>query len=87
MAAGAFPFLIGHLGYGAGLGITFYLLESRYSPWWIPRREAEVARVARRKEQLLTSAAALRTLVVVISLTLPVLLGADVAIEAPGSIY
>ena len=82
VAAGVFPNLIGHLGYGAGLGITFYLLEARYNPWWIPRRQAQVALVARRKEQVLTSAPALWTLVVVISLTLPVLLGADGAVPS-----
>ena len=41
--------------------------------------------VARRREQVLTSASALWTLVVVLSLTLPVLLGADAV--APGSGY
>ena len=87
VAAGVFPFLIGHLAYGAGLGITFYLLEARYNPWWIPRREAEVARVERLKEQVLTSAPALWTLVVVISLTLPVLLGPGEAIDLPESVY
>ena len=87
-AAGVFPFLIGHLGYGAALGIVFYLLEARYSPWWIPRREAEIARVALRKEHVLTSAPALWTLVVVISLTMPVLLGTGMAgPDAPVSIY
>ncbi|MCH8205775.1 MAG: hypothetical protein IH956_02090 [Chloroflexi bacterium] len=87
VAAGVFPFLIGHLGYGAGLGITFYLLEARYSPWWIPRRQAEVALVARRKEQVMTSAPALWTLVVVISLTLPVLLGSGDIPPVQESIY
>ena len=77
VAAATFPSLIGHLSYGAGLGITLYLLEARYSPWWIPRRQREEAQVQRRREQVLTSAPALWTLVVVISLTLPVLLGAD----------
>ena len=86
-AAGVFPFLIGHLGYGAGLGITFYLLEARYRPWWVATRQAEVALVARRKEQVLTSAPALWTLVVVISLTLPVLLGSEVAAIVPESGY
>ena len=72
-AAAAFPNLIGHLAYGAGLGITFYLLEARYRPWWVPRTRADAARVARRKEQVLTSAPALWTLLVAIGLTLPVL--------------
>ena len=73
-AATAFPNLIGHLAYGGGLGITFYVLEARYNPWWIPRTEVEAARVARRKEQVLSSAPALWTLLVVIGLTLPILL-------------
>ena len=85
-AASVFPNLIGHLGYGAGLGITFYLMEARYNPWWIPRRQAEVARVERRKEEVMTSAPALWTLVVVISLTLPVLLSAA-ATDVPMSPY
>ena len=70
----AFPNLVGHLAYGAGLGITFYILEARYNPWWIPRTEAQAIRVARRKEQVLTSAPALWTLLVAVGLTLPVLL-------------
>ena len=74
-ASTAFPNLIGHLAYGGGLGVTFYLLEAGHRPWWVPRTEAEAARVARRKEQVLTSAPALWTLLVAIGLTLPVLLG------------
>jgi uncharacterized membrane protein YagU involved in acid resistance len=73
--ASAFPNLIGHLAYGAGLGVIFYLLEARFSPWWIPRRQAQAMRVARQKEQVLTSAPAMWTLLVAIGLTLPVLLG------------
>ena len=73
-AASVFPNLIGHLGYGAGLGITFYLLEVRYSPWWIPRTEVQAARLERRREQVQTSGPALWTLLVLMGLTLPVLL-------------
>lgn len=72
--AAAFPNLIGHLVYGGGLGITFYLLEAYYNPWWIPRTQAEAQRVARRKEQVLTSAPALWTMLVAVGLTLPILL-------------
>ena len=75
VAGGLFPTLIGHLAYGAGLGTVFHLLEARQNPWWIPRTRAEAARVSRRREQLLTSAPAVWTLVVVIALTLPVILG------------
>ena len=74
-AAGLFASLVGHLAYGAGLGVAFHLLEARQNPWWIARTHAEAARVARRKEQLLTSAPALWALVVAIALVLPVLLG------------
>lgn len=74
-AASVFPNLIGHIGYGAGLGITFYLLESRYSPWWIPRTEVQAARLERRRQQVQTSGPALWTLLILLGLTLPVLLG------------
>lgn len=73
-AAALLPSLVGHLAYGAGLGVTFHLLEARHSPWWIPRTEMEEAAAARRREQVLTSAPALWALVVVIALTLPILL-------------
>ena len=72
--AAAFPNLIGHLAYGAGLGVIFYLLEVRYSPWWVPRRRAEGVRVAHHKEQVLTSAPALWAFLIAAGLTLPVLL-------------
>ena len=69
-----FPNLVGHLAYGAALGAIFYLLEARYSPWWVPRRRAEVARLAHHQEQVLTSAPALWALLIAVGLTLPVLL-------------
>lgn len=74
-AAALFPFLVGHLAYGAALGIVFHLLEARQNPWWIPRTRAEAARVARHREQLRTSAPALWALIVMIALVIPVLLG------------
>ena len=74
-AAGLFPYLIGHLAYGAALGIVFHLLEARQNPWWIPRTRAEATRVTRHREQLLTSAPALWALIVMIALMIPVLLG------------
>jgi hypothetical protein len=73
-AAELFPYLIGHLAFGAALGVTFHLLEARHNPWWIPRSQAEAARVALRREQVLTSAPALWAIVAVIALSLPVLL-------------
>ena len=72
--AATFPNLVGHLAYGAGLGVIFYLLEARYSPWWVPRRRAEVESVARYKEQVLTPAPALWALLIAAGLTLPILL-------------
>ena len=81
VAAGLTASLVGHLAYGAGLGMVFYWLEARQNPWWVPRTRAEGERVARRKEQLVTSAPALWALVVAISLTLPVILAAG----QPGS--
>ena len=74
-AANAFPNLIGHLAYGAGLGITFYVLEARFSPWWIPRNRLHAERLAHRQAQVRTAGPALWTLLILIGLTLPVLLG------------
>lgn len=85
VAGELFPNLIGHLAYGAGLGVTMHLLEARQTPWWIPRRQADAARVAHRRAQVLTSAPALWTLVVIVSLTLSVLLGVDAPEGLPGS--
>ncbi|MBI3943799.1 MAG: hypothetical protein HY326_12355 [Chloroflexi bacterium] len=75
IAAGLTASLIGHLGYGAALGIVYYVMEAHYSPWWVPANRLEAQRVARRKEQVLTSAPALWVLIVVIALTIPVVLG------------
>jgi uncharacterized membrane protein YagU involved in acid resistance len=75
VAAGSLASLVGHLAYGAGLGIAFHRMEVRYNPWWIPLRRAEAERVKRRKEQLFTSAPALWVMIVVIALTVPIILG------------
>jgi len=75
VAAGLMASLIGHVLYGAGLGIVTFLLEARYNPWWIPLSQAEAMRATRRTEQLRSSAPALWSLVVVIALTLPIILG------------
>lgn len=63
-AADAIPSLVGHLAYGIGLGVAFYLLEARYNPWWITRNEAEAEMTRARRAQLLTSAPALWAFVV-----------------------
>jgi uncharacterized membrane protein YagU involved in acid resistance len=73
-ASALFGSLIGHLAYGAGLGVVFHWLDARHNPWWLPGTRTEETRAARRKEQLLTAAPALWALVVVIAVTLPVLL-------------
>jgi hypothetical protein len=77
-AAGAFPALVGHLGYGAALGVVFYLLEARDRPWWLSRSDSEAERIARRQEQILSSAPAIWVLIAMIALLLPVLLGTSV---------
>ncbi len=73
--AAAFPSLVGHLAYGAALGVVYYRLEARADPWWISRSEVEAARVAAQREQTLGSAPALWGLTVLIALTIPVLIG------------
>jgi hypothetical protein len=73
-AAGLTASLVGHLAYGASLGIIFHLMEARYSPWWIPLGQAQAARALGRQEQVLTSAPALWVMVAVIALTLPIVL-------------
>ena len=73
-AAAAFPSLIGHLAYGAGLGFTFHALEARYSPWWITRTEAESARMAGRRIEATTAGPALWALLVLVAVLLPVVL-------------
>lgn len=74
-AADSFASLVGHLVYGAGVGLVIYWLEARYRPWWVSRTASERVRIDRRREQILTSAPALWVLVVVIALTLPIFLG------------
>lgn len=74
-ATAAFPSLVGHLGYGVVLGITFYLLESRYSPWWLSRTNVEAERARLRRDQVMSSAPALWALMALVALFVPVLLG------------
>ena len=82
-AAGLTASLVGHLAYGAGLGLTFHYFEARFSPWWIPQRMADAARAQRRREQVLTSAPAIWALVVVVALTLPVMLSTAATASHP----
>jgi uncharacterized membrane protein YagU involved in acid resistance len=73
--AAAFPSLVGHLAYGAALGIVYYRLEARTNPWWISRSDAEAERVAARRDATLGSAPALWGFTVLIALTIPLLVG------------
>jgi uncharacterized membrane protein YagU involved in acid resistance len=73
--ARTFPSLVGHLAYGTGLGLTFYRLEIRYDPWWLPRSTALSARVAARRAALESSAPAVWTLVVLMAFTVTVAVG------------
>ena len=73
-AAAAFPSLIGHLAYGAGLGLAFYTLEARYSPWWISRTQAEAARIAWRRADATSAGPALWALLVLVAIALPIVL-------------
>lgn len=73
-AAAAFPSLIGHLAYGAALGFTFYILEARYSPWWITRSEAEGERMMQRRGEATSAGPAVWALLVLIAVLLPIVL-------------
>ncbi len=73
-ATEAFPALIGHLAYGAFLGVVFYRLEVRFDPWWVSRNDAETARADRAAEQLGGSAPALWGLTVLFAVIVPILL-------------
>ncbi len=67
--------LVGHLVYGAVLGVGFHYFESRHNPWWQPRRERLEARADQRRRQLQTSAPAIWALVMLVALTLPIIFG------------
>ena len=67
--------LVGHLVYGAVLGVGFHYLEARHNPWWQPRRTRLEARARRRRRQLQTSAPAIWALVMLIALSLPIIFG------------
>lgn len=70
--AAAFPSLVGHLGYGAAVGVVYFWLETRANPWWITRSQAEALRATAHREQTLGSAPALWGLIILIAVTIPV---------------
>lgn len=73
-AVDAFPALIGHIGYGAFLGMSFFRLEKRHNPWWISRNDAETRRAERAATELRSSAPALWMLAALIALMIPILI-------------
>lgn len=72
-AAAAFPSLVGHLAYGAALGVTYFHLEARINPWWIARTQGEAHRARLHRQETLTAAPALWSLIVLVALTVPLL--------------
>ncbi|MFI1409881.1 hypothetical protein ACH4Y0_08170 [Streptomyces sp. NPDC020707] len=71
--ARSFPSLVGHLAYGAVLGLVHQRLEERVAPWHLTRSEATAARAAARHEQTLSAAPALWSLITVVALLIPLL--------------
>ncbi|WP_406414252.1 hypothetical protein [Streptomyces sp. NBC_01614] len=69
----AFPSLVGHLAYGAVLGLVYQRLEERVAPWHLTRSEAAAARAAARHEQTLSAAPALWSLITCVALLIPIL--------------
>ncbi|MQY20095.1 hypothetical protein [Nocardia macrotermitis] len=69
--AEAFPSLVGHLSYGAVLGLMYQRLEQRVSP--PPRSRAAAVRTLARDNQIRTAAPALWSLTVFVAALIPVL--------------
>lgn len=76
-AAAAFPSLIGHLGFGAGLGATFHVLEARHDPWWrrTGRPTSAQERALDQNRRAAAAAPAVWALTGLIAVTVTVLLG------------
>lgn len=68
-----FPSLVGHVLYGAGLGVVLGALRVRSRAWWVSTSAARGDRAQRQREQLLSAAPALWALVALIALVLPLL--------------
>ncbi|MFJ7075669.1 hypothetical protein [Streptomyces sp. NPDC098781] len=69
----SFPSLVGHLAYGAVLGLVYQRLEERVAPWHLTRSQASAARAAARHEQTLSAAPALWSLITCVALLIPIL--------------
>lgn len=74
-AASTFASLVGHLAYGAGLGAVYHLLERRLNPGWHRRFQNETPRSRQLRFQVLSSGPALWSVMIVIIVTIPVILG------------
>lgn len=77
-AASAFTSLIGHLIYGAGLGLVFHRLEARLNPHTLDAAGDQASAARRRREQVLSAAPALWSVMTVVILTVPIVLGEPV---------
>jgi hypothetical protein len=71
--ADAFPSLVGHVAYGAALGVVHHGLEIRENPWWAIRSQVEADRVAARREQALGSAPAIWGFTALVAVVIPLL--------------
>ncbi|WP_328873615.1 DUF1440 domain-containing protein [Streptomyces sp. NBC_00287] len=71
--AASFPSLVGHLAYGAVLGLVYQRLEERVGPWHLTRSEASAVRAAGRHAQTLSAAPALWSLMTCVALLVPIL--------------
>ena len=67
--------MVGHLVYGAVLGVGFHYFEARHNPVVAAAARTPQERAQRRRRQLQTSAPAIWALVMLIALSLPIIFG------------